>query len=399
VFYAGQYGFRNNHSTSLALMDLMEEITTSLDKKQTTVGVLIDLKKAFDTIDHGILIKKMYIYGVRGIALKWLESYLKDRLQYVMLNDTNSGLINMLCGVPQGSILGPTLFLLYINDMHNVSDILSFILFADDTNIFYTGNNVNDICSIMNRELKMLSIWFKVNKLSLNIAKTNFMVFTNKLNSADFNLHINNVVIERVFEAKFLGVIIDCKLNWSSHIKYIQSKIAKSLSIMYKVKYLLDSTSLFMLYSTLILPYLYYCCEVWANTYESRLKRLIVFQKRAIRIVERLSYRAHTNDIFVKLNTLKFCDIVKLKTALVVYKAKCMLLPNRLIDLFKINTNETRQKGLFKVVYRRTKTKSFSVSHIGVQIWNDLPDKVKASKSLSMFKCLYKKYLLNTYVS
>jgi hypothetical protein len=110
VFYAGQYGFRNNHSTSLALMDLMEEITTSLDRKQTTVGVLIDLKKAFDTIDHGILIKKLYIYGVRGIALKWLESYLKDRLQYIMLNDSNFGLINMLCGFPQGSILGPTLF-------------------------------------------------------------------------------------------------------------------------------------------------------------------------------------------------------------------------------------------------------------------------------------------------
>ena len=149
-----QYGFRSNRSTALALIDLVENLTKELDNKKITVGVFIDLKKAFDTIDHSLLIKKLEYYGIRGVPLNWLKSYLDHRKQYVHFNGTDSYLQEVVCGVPQGSILGPKLFILYINDICNISNILKVILFADDTNSFCTGSNLKEICQVITSELE-----------------------------------------------------------------------------------------------------------------------------------------------------------------------------------------------------------------------------------------------------
>ena len=149
ILYKSQYGFRKQMSTSLEIIELVEEITNSLDNHEATVGVFIDLKKAFDTVDHSILIEKLYHYGIRGTANKWICSYLMNIYQYVTINGTNSDYMNVLCGVPQGSILGPILFILYINDMCNVSILLKPILFADDTNLFYSGKDIDERCSVV----------------------------------------------------------------------------------------------------------------------------------------------------------------------------------------------------------------------------------------------------------
>lgn len=248
ILYSGQYGFRNNLSTSLAIMDLVEELTSAIDSSKFTVGVFIDLKKAFDTINHDILIKKLEIYGVRGIASDWIRCYLSNRKQYVLYNDTSSDLCDIVCGVPQGSILGPALFLLFINDLCNVSNTANFILFADDTNIFQTGSSINELCKSVSEELAKLDTWFKVNRLSLNVNKTNFMIFTNNAINCDPKVNINGSEIERVFNTKFLGVIIDSKLTWIHHIKHIKGKVAKNLSVMHKVKHLLHQKALHTLY-------------------------------------------------------------------------------------------------------------------------------------------------------
>ena len=141
--------------------------------------MFIDLRKAFDTLDHSNLSQKLNNYGIRGNALKWLNSYLANRKQFVQINDTSSCLLDIICGVPQGSILGPKLFILYMNDICNVSNILRFILFADDTNAFKSGFNINELADSITCELEKLQIWFNTNKLSLNVTKTNFMVFGN----------------------------------------------------------------------------------------------------------------------------------------------------------------------------------------------------------------------------
>ena len=198
MLFNGQYGFRKNCSTTFALLDLMEDITKAIDDKKFTVGLFIDLKKAFDTIDHEILLKKLYFYGVRGTAYNWIESYLSSRFQYCCYNSVSSAKLPISCGVPQGSILGPLLFILYINDMANVSTLLKFIIFADDTNIFYSHKSLVEIQKVMNTELCKLSLWFKCSKLSLNVLKTNFIIFrtkSKKLNM-DVNLNIDNIISE-----------------------------------------------------------------------------------------------------------------------------------------------------------------------------------------------------------
>ena len=173
----GKYGFRNGHSTSSAIIELLEELTNGIEKSKSTIGVFIDLKKAFDTVDHDILIKKLEFYGIRGIANDWIFSYLSNRFQHVLINYCCSSNLKITCGIPQGSIIGPILFILYINDICNVSSILKLILFADDTNIFYSGKDVNNICHIMTKELRKINVWFMVNKLSLNVSKTNYICY------------------------------------------------------------------------------------------------------------------------------------------------------------------------------------------------------------------------------
>ena len=281
VLVDSQYGFRNEHSTSLALIDLIEELTNSIDDKKITIGIFIDLKKAFDTINHELLLHKLERYGIRGTALSWLSSYLNNRKQYVSYNGTSSSSLDISCGVPQGSILGPVLFILYINDLCNVSQFLKFVLFADDTNLFASGNNMHDLCERINQELIKVNIWFKINKLSLNLSKTNFILFT-KRNVADSQLKINieGVVITRVYECKFLGVIIDSKLNWHSHCALVKNKLLKCNAILMKASMFLNSIAMRTLYSSLFLPYINYCCEVWGITNKGTIDPLVKLQKK-----------------------------------------------------------------------------------------------------------------------
>ena len=233
VLYEYQFGFRCNHSTNLALTILTDKIANALNNDDHVIGVFLDFSKAFDTVNHKILFEKLEHYGIRDLPLKWIKSYLSERSQYVFYNSTKSDLKPITCGVPQGSILGPLLFLLYVNDIVNVSDKLFPILFADDTNVFLQGKNINEMCNVMNIELKKLVIWLNVNKLSLNIKKTHFMIFCKprvKLN-LNTNICINTQEIELVHKTKFLGVIIDDKLLWSDHIQYICTKISKTIGI------------------------------------------------------------------------------------------------------------------------------------------------------------------------
>ena len=152
ILFRNQFGFRKNHSTSHALINLYDQISTGLDANKHTVGIFLDLSKAFDTVDHEILINKLEHYAIRGLALDWFKNYLSQRLQYVEFNGTTSMFKEVTCGVPQGSILGPLLFLVYINDICKTTDYGEFILFADDTNLFYSHENISTLTSVINTE-------------------------------------------------------------------------------------------------------------------------------------------------------------------------------------------------------------------------------------------------------
>ena len=170
-----QFGFRPKHSTYMAIAQLVDKITNAVEKNETTIGIFLDLSKVFDTVDHKILLHKLE-HGFRGIVLEWFKNYLTNRTQYVAFNNCTSNPGNIICGVPQGSILGPLLFILYVNDITYTSNMLEFILFADDTTILYSHKDINSKINVVNKELQEVNNWFKANKLSINASKTNFMI-------------------------------------------------------------------------------------------------------------------------------------------------------------------------------------------------------------------------------
>ena len=257
-----QFGFRSQRSTNIALIYLVDKIAKAIDEKEIVLGVFLDFSKAFDTINHKKLFSKLNHYGIRGVALDWIQSYLNNRSQFVCFNDVNSRYSNITCGVPQGSILGPLLFLIYINDFSYIATLLFTILFADDTNIFLQGKNIDDLVKQMNLELSKIVMWLEVNRLSLNIKKTHFMIFAtgnhsiHKYNEINQDIKINNIPIDRVHSTKFLGVYKDSKFNWSEHIKYIKGKLFKIIGIICKAGTLLNRSTLVTLYNSFVLPYI-----------------------------------------------------------------------------------------------------------------------------------------------
>ena len=177
--------------------------------------------------------------------------------------------------------MGPKLFILYINDICNVSDKVKFILFADDTNLFCSDVNLVNLIIAVNNELEKLCIWFAMNKLSLNVTKTNYMIFNKRKKVSNLSVKMNNCNINRVYATKFLDVIIDEDLNWKEHILYVKSKISKNIFILYRARKLFNDKITRILYCSLILPYFTYCVEIWGNTYKTNLNTIIMLQKKS----------------------------------------------------------------------------------------------------------------------
>ena len=383
ILSCNQYGFRKNHSTAYALIQLYDKLSNAIDQGKVTLGLFIDLSKAFDTVNHDILLAKLEFYGVRGIALQWLKSYLSGRSQFVQYNGYKSSLKYVECGVSQGSILGPLLFLLYINDLCNVSKVLDFILFADDTNIFFSHKDPIFLVELVNTELQKLSCWFQANKLSINVKKSNYILFKTSQNrqKLDLDFSINDTKIDRVTETLFLGVIIDECLTWKPHLQNLTRKISKSLGIIYKSSFCLNKNSLCTLYYTLVYPYLYYCVCVWGLTYHSNLKRLVTLHKRAVRAISRSAFDAHTEPIFKSLKFLKFENIVSLQVAKIMYLYKNGQLPESFNNMFftgeEIHNYNTRNKIFFRLPSCRTNLRKFSLRFQGPKIFNTINDEIK----------------------
>ena len=197
VLNKNHFGFRKQHSTNHAVISLVEKLYSSLDERNIAVTCFLDLKKAFDTVDHSILISKLYKLGIRGPILKWFKSYLSNRQQFVQIHKTKSDIKPVVCGIPQGSILRPLLFILYINDLAELSDTLHTILFADDTTVTIEGKNEAEIINILNTELQKLNCWLKANKLTINVSKSHSMVFHRGKRKIDVNNpSLNNIALK-----------------------------------------------------------------------------------------------------------------------------------------------------------------------------------------------------------
>ena len=392
IFYQLQFGFRKNHSTALSLTYLVNKIATSIDQNEITAGVFLDLSKAFDTLDHQILFEKLEHYGVCGLALQWIKSYFSNRTQFVQINDTRSSEQIIRCGVPQGSILGPLLFILYINDLPKTTRLAECLLFADDTSIFYSNSDPDHVASVMNSELTKISLWMKSNKLSVNIKKTNYVIFKPKQKSVRMSsqISLDSIPLKQVTEVKFLGIYIDEGLTWKSHISYICKKICKSVGIMYRFRFLLSSNTKKSLYYTLIYPYLTYCTTVWSSTYVTNLNRIFLLQKRAVRAMTNSNHLAPSAPLFAQLNILDIFKVNSFYIAKFMFSYHQRLLPSPFLNLFptggQIHNYDTRTSAHFRPHTCRTNIKQFTILYRGPKIWNALPLTITSSPSLSTFK-------------
>ena len=236
--------------------------------------------------------------------------------QQVKCNGATSSWKLIKFGVPQGSILGPLLFLIYINDLPNVSSILHFVLFADDSNIFVSHKSYDELFRILNENIVLVSEWFRANKLSLNLTKTNYILFCSHrktIPNLTSKVSIDNVNIPQVKEVKPLVVCVDQYLTWNRHIEHIALKLAKNIGIIKRISYLLPRSILLTLYYSMVYPYLSYCNMIWASNYNSRFKRIIVLQKRIVRIIACSPYSSHSEHLFTQLGILTVLQVKQLQ--------------------------------------------------------------------------------------
>ncbi len=382
---------------------MYDKISVAADKNDYSIGIFIDLSKAFDTLTHSILIKKLEHYGIRGITLEWFKNYLFGRKQYVFLNGTSSTTSDVVCGVPQGSVLGPLLFIIYINDIINCSDIFNFILFADDTNLFYSYDNFAQLQNTVNNELSKLSEWFRANKLSLNVVKTHYMLFGYKPipKTLKLNINLDGKDIEKADSTKFLGVFFDDKLKWNVHISHIVNKISRGLGILGRVRNIVPFDVLKTLYFTLIYPYIMYCCLIWGGAAATTSNRLTVLQNRAVRLITKSPFRASAGPIFRRLDLLQFKDIRNFQLAVFMYKCKHkLLLPKSCFEYCPVNLchpYEMRCSHYFYAFPFRTSLREQCISVQGPKLWDSLPDVVSSCNSLETFKREVVKFFVALY--
>ena len=382
IIYKFQFGFRKNYSTNHALLSIVEQIRSGLDKNMFTCGVFIDLEKAFDTVNHQILISKLYHYGIRGVANKWFSSYLSNRFQKVSLNGTSSQSLPITCGVPQGSILGPLLFLLYINDMHLSVEHSIIYHFADDTNLLYSCKSFKTLRKRVNKDLQLLHEWLCANRLSLNTGKTEFIVFRPAKDKSKerLTLKLHHTKLFESSKIKYLGLILDNKLNWKAHLNELSKKLSRAVGLMYKIRHFCPTAVLRSLYYSLFHSHLSYGLVLWGNANQSYIDKIRSLQRRALKsIVFANENNANSSRIHFDLKILNIDHQLQVQLSSLMWDYDHNILPTSLRAHFKrsnlVHNYSTRaaSKGSLhhcKVHTYKHGIKSFKYQ--GIKILNDL---------------------------
>ena len=402
---SGQSGFRSLHSTLTALLETSDNWCVNIDRGLLNGVIFIDLRKAFDTIDHKIILQKLTKYGVDQDALKWFKSYLTNRMQRCKVNNHLSRESPLNCGVPQGSIIGPLLFLIYINDLPNCLNVGTPRMYADDTNVTFSAATIPDLESQINSDLKYIDRCLKAYKLSLNVAKTEFMVISSRqklqsLNDYTMNIHIDGVPINQSNQSKSLGLIIDENLSWKAHIHEISKKVSSCIGALKRVRPFVSMHTAIKIYKALIEPHFDYCSAVWDGLTQQLSEKLQKLQNRAIRVITKSSYDTSSRLLLTSLGWDNLSSRRAKQKANLMYKCINNLAPAYLCNLFlpRIPSYDFRNaKKKLLLPKPRTDYLKHSFSYSGAILWNNLPEEIRTSNSLAFFKRSYNKLFSDQY--
>jgi hypothetical protein len=357
--------------------------------------VFIDLRKAFDTVDTDILLTKLSSFGVFSMELQWFKSYLTGRSQCVTVGKEMSEPLPVTMGVPQGSILGPLLFLLYLNDLPTVTKKCISSMYADDT-------ETEDTCSLknpielqisLNEDLSRLKTYFDVNRLSLNIKKCEFMLIgTYQLirKMPHLNIHIDNQPLRQVSVAKYLGMFIDQNLKWNEHIDSMTKKISSKIGVLRSLRRIVPIDTLKLLYNAIVQPHFDYGDIIFDTANVNDKARLQKLQSRAARLITGSGPRESRNTMFKQLGWLSLQNRTLWHRYIMIYKCRNNMAPTYLTDCFNQNDthheHDTRHSGNLRATLSTTEYyhKSFTVS--GPTLWNNLPQDIKICNTLNRFK-------------
>ena len=414
LLYDKQFGFRKDHSTVDAIINAINMISMEHGRNKCVIGIFFDLAKAFDTVDHSILLSKLEYYGVRGIVYEWFKSYLSGRHQYTIVNKSSSALQNISIGVPQGSILGPLLFLIYINDIRYASNIADLTLFADDSNAFVSGNSLVDAFDLANRACAQLSTWFSSNALSVNYDKTCFIIFhpskedlnVLSIDAPNYIIQMDGILINRVFSVKFLGIMIDQHLNFKEHVNFLISKLNCIRGMFYSRRAYLPFSCRKKLYYALIYSLLQYGIEVYSLTSKYILDGLQIACNRVLRSLQCADRFANVKSLYCAYNTLPVSLLGNLCISKLIYRSLIISNDNCFSSnathiLFQLNhTCHNYQTRLSATNYLYKKPeKAFLSSYVNkcCTIWNNIPITIRNSSSAKSFIIQYQKYLLDNW--
>ena len=391
-----------NHSTEHALIELVDQIRLSMQNNQMTCGIFIDLSKAFDTVNHYILLQKLEHYGIRGNALELFKSYLSNRKQYVQIDKSKSQTLPITCGVPQGSVLGPLFFILFINDLPTCCPDGKTRLFADDTTIFFHSNSINDIKSKSKTIMTQVTDWFKANKLTLNSEKSTFTIFksSNKnIPNLPDQIDFHNQHIKRASEIKFLGIILDENLTFNKHINEICNKLKRLFHIFYNIRDYLSTDNIKTIYYALVYSRIKYGISVYGQACDTKIKRIQTLQNQLLKVLAGKKYRYSTDKLHSELELLKITDIKEQEILTFVHNFFSNRLPpvfNGYFETLVSNHNKNTRNGgnLTRILGHTTNLAAKSIKIQGAKLWNKTDKSLKSIPKAKMFKTKLKiKYI------
>lgn len=396
-----QSGFRKYYSCETAIQTVVNDWKISISEGKIIGVIFMDLKRAFETIDRNRLIEKLYRYGIGGNVLEWIKTYLKDRMQQVRIGNNCSKLMRIEYGVPQGSVLGPLLFIIYINDIIKICpEGYSIKMFADDTLIYVVGEGSAEIEGKMSLIFNRVEEWMRLNMLKLNASKTKFMVLRSirkELKGKIVLKCLDGTEIEHVEVIKYLGIIIDEKLRFKDHCDYMLKKIGKKTGFLNRIGNYISAYTRCIIYKSIIAPHFEYCATLLIDMGETQLNKLQVIQNRAMRVILQCNRYTKIEHMLQALQFMSIKQRLYYNVCIFIFKIIHNMAPKYLRDRLEVIHNEdgrrTRQEGIIAIKFVRTRSAQKSVCYEGVKLYNALPAEIRNCERIEVFKRMLKKHV------